>query len=458
MRATSATRATRHRVERRVSRNAARVTPAGGYHVDACPLISNILATATVSPNNGMNTAMRPRSVSRNFLPRCCHVPTTHSVNHDGTEVVGGRAPVDLPIVKTSSSPGVSVGDTPGDEMRQFRSWAMNAHFVRMDPTLRAVAALAETQHGLVSIEQAHELGASKLHISRWTQRGQIQRLSQRSITFPGQPGTWRRELQAALFDAGESAIASHRSAAHLHGFDGFGEGPIEVITNRIHKNRVVAGIVHTPAPVPLRDRCTVDGFRCTTAARTIVDLAAVCTPDELENAVDSAIRLGGTSVDFLLRRHVQLRGRGRYGGPNLDAVLLDVGGTNKLERRFLRLCRLEDLPKPKCQIAHKIGSQTVARVDFDFAPSPLVVEVEGQVGHASSRQRQRDAKRRRELLRLGRVVLSFTYEDVFQRPDHTIRDVRKELLKTSLSPGVSVGDTPGDEERSRVSSGSARA
>jgi very-short-patch-repair endonuclease len=321
------------------------------------------------------------------------------------------------------------------------------------------MAAVAETQHGLVSIEQAYALGATKLRISRWTQRGQIQRLSQRSITFPGQPATWRRDLQAALFDAGDSALASHRSAAHLHGFDGFGEGPIELITARLHRNRHVAAIVHTPAEVPLRDRCTVDGFRCTTPARTIVDLAAVCTPGELENAIDSAIRLGGTSAEFLIRRHAQLRGRGRYGAPRLDAALLDVGGTNKLERRFLRLCRQANLPKPRCQIVHKRGSQTVARVDFDFASSPLVVEVEGQVGHASSRQRQRDAKRRRELFNLGRVVLSFTYEDVFQRPDETIRDVRNALLKMSSSPGVSRTDTPGDENtRGRPSSGSARA
>jgi very-short-patch-repair endonuclease len=319
-----------------------------------------------------------------------------------------------------------------------------------MDPILHAMAVLAETQHGLVSMEQAYTLGATKLHVSRWTQRGQIERMSQRSITFPGQPRTWRRELQAALFDAGASAIASHRSAAHLHGFDGFDEGPIEVITARSHRNRLIAGTVHTPADVPLRDRCTVDGFRCTTPARTIVDLAAACTPGELENAVDSAIRLGGTSADFLLRRHVQLRGSGRYGAPNLDAVLLDVGGTNKLERQFLKLCRLATLPKPRCQIIHKKGSQTVARVDFDFTPSPLVVEVEGQVGHASPHQRQRDAKRRRELLSLGRVVLPFTYEDVFQRADQTIRDVAEVLRKTSSSPVVSVFDTAGDGKKRR--------
>ncbi len=299
---------------------------------------------------------------------------------------------------------------------------------------------LAAAQHGILSVAEATELGASPVLIHRLVKRGLVTRLGPNSLTFPGQPETWRMLLSAALNEAGEDAVVSHRAAACLHRFDGFGEGPVDVTTVLAHKNRKAIGRLHTSASLPLADRCQVDGFPCTTPARTIVDLASCCSITELENAVDSAIRNGGASVDFLTRVLARRRGRGHYGSPKLDTVLVDAGGTNKLEREFLRLCRGARLPRPACQIVHKRCSQTVARVDFDFAPSRLVVEVEGQIGHATPRQRQRDAKRRRELLALGRIVLPFTYEDVFQRPSLVLEQVSATLARSSVSPEISYG------------------
>ena len=172
-------------------------------------------------------------------------------------------------------------------------------------------------------------------------------------------------------------------------------------------------------------DRCVVADLPCTSPARTIFDLAGCVERQQLENAVDTALRTGGCSQAFLLKRLSKLRYRGCRGVALLDEVLIDTGGANRLERRFLALCRTSGLPRPACQIAHRRPGQPVDRVDFDFAPSALVVEVEGQISHASPRQRQRDAERRRDLMHLGRVVISFTFEDVFHRPSKVISEVR---------------------------------
>jgi very-short-patch-repair endonuclease len=59
---------------------------------------------------------------------------------------------------------------------------------------------------------------------------------------------------------------------------------------------------------------------------------------------------------------------------------------------------------------------RTIARVDCIF-PGNLVVEVAGHGTHASRRQRQIDAQRHTELTLLGMRVLTFTYEDVRDRP-----------------------------------------
>ena len=314
-----------------------------------------------------------------------------------------------------------------------------------MNPIITSLAQLAETQDGVVSVQQAYEYGATRVQLSRWIGCGWMVKVSRRSLSFPGQPRTWRQSLRAALNDCGSCSMISHRAAAALHRFDGFMEGPVELIVPRSQRDRETLGVVHSFVRVGLIDRCEVGAFPCTSAARTIIDLAGSCTKSELESAVDSAIRSGATSGQFLAQRLASLRHRGRPGVVNLDQVLVDVGGTNRLERRFLALCRRAGLPRPACQVIHRRGDQTVARVDFDFAPSSLVVEVEGQVAHASPRQRQRDAQRRRELTFLGRVVFSFTFEDVFERPEMVEREVRRELsrnrtVRTNQSGFVSNG------------------
>jgi Protein of unknown function (DUF559) len=304
----------------------------------------------------------------------------------------------------------------------------VTAHFVEVHPLLRSLADIAENQDGVVSREDATNLDVSRLQVQRWVDRGQLERIGRRSLTFPGAPRTSRFDLRVALNDAGPGAVVSHRSAACLHGFDGFGEGSVDVLVLRAYKGRKVLGTVHSTAHLPNIDRCWADGLPCTSPARTVLDLAGLVRRQDLENAVDSAIRNGGCSQAFLLSRFFKLRYRGFVGASLLDEILVDAGGANRLERRFLALCRTAHLPRPSCQIRHARRGQPVARVDFDFAPSALIVEVEGQVGHASPRQRQRDAERRRDLMHLGRIVISFTFEDVFARPGMVIGATRDSL------------------------------
>ena len=293
---------------------------------------------------------------------------------------------------------------------------------------LGGIAALAAAQDGFVSLDQCWSVGATPGIVHRWVAQGRLERCGVRGVHFPGQPPNWRRDVRAALAVAGPSALVSHRAAGALHGFEGFLPGPVEVLAPRSARNRTVAGLLHTSTPVAKIDRCELDGLPATSAARTIIDLASRCNLRELERAIDSAVRDGGTSVAFLTRRLDALRGRGRAGVAHLDRVLPDSGGTNALERRFLKLCGDAGIERPACQVLHARGGVTMARVDFDFRPSPVVVEVEGQVAHASPSQRQRDAQRRRELHHLGRVVVSFTYEDVFRRPVVVIGDLRRAL------------------------------
>ena len=73
--------------------------------------------------------------------------------------------------------------------------------------------------------------------------------------------------------------------------------------------------VVHTTESLRPLDRVVVDGFRCLSATRTVIDLAhARVSRPRLEAAIDSAVRLGLTSPLVLVERLTELRGPGRWG------------------------------------------------------------------------------------------------------------------------------------------------
>jgi len=175
---------------------------------------------------------------------------------------------------------------------------------------------------------------------------------------------------------------------------------------------------VHTSVEIPLIDQVDVDGFRTLSATRTILDLArARASRPRLEAAIDSAVRLGLTSPVALRDRLAERRGPGMWGVRLLDDLLVESGGHSMLERRFLGLCRRAGLPRPATQVIHRRDGATFARVDFLFEPYGVVVEVSGQLGHSSPRDRARDAQRRNELQDVGRKVYEYTWDDVTTRP-----------------------------------------
>jgi very-short-patch-repair endonuclease len=106
-----------------------------------------------------------------------------------------------------------------------------------------------------------------------------------------------------------------------------------------------------------------------------------------------------------------------------LREALVDAGGESALERRFLRILREARIARPMTQRVFSDGSRTVARVDA-FFPHGLVVEVAGHGTHAGRRHRQQDAQRHTELTARGLAVLTFTYEDVFDRPEWVVRHI----------------------------------
>ena len=136
------------------------------------------------------------------------------------------------------------------------------------------------------------------------------------------------------------------RSAACLLGLDGFREGPLQFLVPRRARDRQTVGEVHSSKHVNLIDQVEVDGFQGDSPARTIVDLASEVPMRELENAIDSSLRLGWTSEPFLRRRLADLRHRGRE-VPRPGRVLDGAGRALPTRAEVPRDRPRRGLPKP---------------------------------------------------------------------------------------------------------------
>jgi very-short-patch-repair endonuclease len=285
---------------------------------------------------------------------------------------------------------------------------------------------LAADQDGLITVAQLRSLS-----VTPWTQRrlvadGWTFRLAPRVYALRGSPDTLRRRLRCGLLCLGERSWVSFEAAAALHGLDRSGTHAVEFTIDRARRPAVLPFVVHTTQRLDPIDHVVVDGFRATSATRTVFDLAlARAHPHRIEAAIDSAVRLQLSSPEVLARWLSALRGSGRWGCRLVEDMIVDSGVHGHLERRFLELVRGAGLPTPRMQVVFRVDGRHVARVDFLFDAFGVVVEVSGQRGHASPSERARDAQRRNELQDLGLRVFEYTFDDVTERSDM----VRRTLL-----------------------------
>ena len=301
-----------------------------------------------------------------------------------------------------------------------------------------AVTAVAAGQHGAISVDQLRRCGMSSRRQRAAVAGGWLTQVEPRVLVVSGSGDSWHRRVQTGLLALAGAGWVSHEAAAALHRFDRAIDGAVEFTVLRSSRGRTCRSRVHTTDSVGPLDLVTVDGFRCTSATRTIIDLAHVgIARTRLEAAIDSAVRDGLTAPIVLERRLGELRGRGRWGARRLDRLLIDSGGESVLERRFLRLLRDAGLPRPETQVVQRRDGRHVGRVDFLFRDHGLVVEVSGGMGHSTPTERGRDAQRRNELQDIGLTVYEYTWTHVTERSAWVASTMRERLSRASASSGT---------------------
>jgi hypothetical protein len=188
-----------------------------------------------------------------------------------------------------------------------------------------------------------------------------------------------RGRWMAAVLACGPNAVLSHRSAAALWGFCDAGARVDVSAPTRAGRSRTGIDVHRAgtlgPGEVTVRER-----IPCTSAARTLLDLAAVLDRRPLERALDRAEELGVFDLDALhelLRRHPRRRGR-----RVLASVLADYDGPTTTrsdsEELMLALVTRAGLPRPRVNAWIALDRNRGYEADFLWPDFRLIVEVDG--------------------------------------------------------------------------------
>jgi very-short-patch-repair endonuclease len=263
--------------------------------------------------------------------------------------------------------------------------------------------------------------------------RGELRRLHRGVYLVGPVPPPHALEI-AAVLACGPGALLSHRSAAYLYRLLPYPAqpGPVHVTVPGRHVAGDSGLRIHNTAELPRHEIRERDEIPVTAPTRTLVDLAGLCTADELEAAVAEAFALRLTNREALLR---EIGSRpGRRGIARLRTLVegnrLPARTRSAPERKLLKLLRAADIAEPRVNV--RIGRW---EVDFYWPDHRLVVEVDAYATHSSPRAFERDRRKGAELARLGLLVHRVTRRQIDESPKTAVREIRAFLSRGSSNP-----------------------
>jgi very-short-patch-repair endonuclease len=295
------------------------------------------------------------------------------------------------------------------------------------------LSAVAAPQLGLFTRDDARKDDISKHQLRRMVEHGVVERVGPAVFRFAASPRSWRQDVMVAVLDGGPECVASHRTAAALHGFDGFAADVIEVLVpmSVFHRRKNV--VVHHTRSLPSMDRTVVGVIPVTSRTRTLIDLGAVSSAETVENALDCAERDRKVQRAELERRYLDLKARGRNGIGAMTQILdarleLERLPRSVLEREMSRLLRRAGLAVPIGSYRVRLSPTLVYELDFAYVSLRLGLELDGHGSHATRRQRAADNVRANDLGDAGWTLRRFTYEQVMYEPAAVAEAVRAAL------------------------------
>jgi very-short-patch-repair endonuclease len=268
------------------------------------------------------------------------------------------------------------------------------------------VRALAARQHGVVTGAQMRAAGWSQRVIELRAATGRLIRLH-RGVYLVGPTALPYTAEMAALLTCGfeRSGLSRHTAGALW----GLRPKPAIVHVSTTANVRPRAGVkVHRVAEL---DATTHHGLRVTTPTRTLLDLANVLRPRELEWAINEALVQGLTTHAQLTAALPSRSSRALIAEPTLTR--------SEAEERLKDLIRRAGLPRARTNV--EIGPW---EVDALWPEQRLVVEMDSYAFHSTRAAFERDRRKDAALVAQGYRVIRVTWRRLLYEAEAMIAEL----------------------------------
>lgn len=298
-----------------------------------------------------------------------------------------------------------------------------------MDVSL--VAALAATQHSVVSTTDLAALGLTEPQIAAMVRCGFLRRVARAVYVIAGSQPTWQQRLKVAELASG--GLISHRSGARLQTLERAQFEVVDVLTDRHRRSRLGGVVMHETLELWPADRAVVGGIAVTSVERTLLDVGRYLGPFTVGRMLDHAVRDGRTTYRRFERRFYELSKQGRNGIGTARQVLRARGfgdgvGFEKLMRMSLRDA---GMPPPVREKLVRVEGRKFF-IDFAYPDSGLGIECDSREWHTLPYQIEHDLERQNHIVGTGVLLLRYTYARLVREPGIVVDEIRRHLESRS--------------------------
>ena len=296
----------------------------------------------------------------------------------------------------------------------------------KVSDSWRQVTDRARCQLSLVSGDDLDAIGVSPTLRTSWIRHGRLSSERRNVYRVCGTPRTWRSAVLAAVLASGPPAVASHLTAAALHGL-----GP--TLKEAASPIRLSGWPLHLTAPRQIRmhgvichqrrllgeERTVIDAVPVASIERTLLDLSDLLDVAVLGRCVDEAVRRGAR-LERVRQSTARLSGPGRLRRWPIHEVLAARlpgfdPGANACEREMDDRWDALGLPAAERQYAVAVGGQCYV-LDRAIPELRIGIEWTGFSYHGRRSNFDRDSYRRADLIAAGWELVEVTSTWTAQR------------------------------------------
>jgi hypothetical protein len=272
----------------------------------------------------------------------------------------------------------------------------------------------AERNDGLLTpaVLEADGRSARSQEIDR--RSGRLRPIRRGVVAINGTPPSWRQAVRAAVLAGGSQVYAARETALRLLGGRRIDTGSIIVIAPARRQVRMNGVVGIRSGTIEPGDLTAVDGIRCTSALRTVIDLSGSVSDEVLGDVVDDLLRRRMLSLEALRSRANRVRPAPGRSAARLRRILAARipgydPGESKLEARIMLVLIEHGLPLPVQQHRVNFGPSRY-RLDFAWPDRRLYLEGNGFGCHSLASDLDSDARRQNELVLDGWCPIEITW------------------------------------------------